>query len=238
MISRDVSDRKHLERQIARLDRLTVIGEMAAGISHEVRNPLTTVRGFLQRLSEKTECNSFKEYFEIMIGEIDRANSIISEFLTIGRTHAPGRKVHNLNTIVSVLYPLIEADAIGQDKRVLLELDNVPNFFVDDKEIRQIILNLARNGLEAMTAGGVLTLKTYTKAEQVVLSVQDKGCGIPPYVMEKIGTPFFTTKEQGTGLGLAVCYGIASRHKASIHIDSSSSGTTMSVKFPSYIESV
>ncbi|MHB1126144.1 MAG: ATP-binding protein [Bacillota bacterium] len=102
---------------------------------------------------------------------------------------------------------------------------------MDDKEIRQLIINLARNGLEAMPPGGVLTIRTYLEGKEVVLAVEDRGKGISSEVMNKIGTPFFTTKDNGTGLGLAICYSIASRHNATLKIETSPEGSAFFVRF-------
>lgn len=224
--------RRQMQREMVRLDRLNLIGEMAAGISHEVRNPLTTVRGFLQMLGKKESCVQYQEYFQLMIEELDRANSIITEFLSIGKNQPTQFAQANLNEILEALLPLIQADAVGLDKHVVAELNDLPPLWVNAKEIRQIILNLSRNGLEAMPRGGCLTIGTRLAGDQVILFVQDQGPGIPAETLEKLGTPFFTTKEQGTGLGLVVCYGIAARHQATIHIDTSTQGTTFSVCFP------
>lgn len=231
VIARDISERRQLEQEMVRLDRLTMINEMAVGISHEVRNPMTTVRGFLQKLSEKEECNSFKEYFELMIEEMDRANQILSEFLAIGKNKISSLHLQNLNSIIKMMFPLIEADAAGQNKWIKLELQAVPDIYLDDKEIRQVILNLVRNGLEAMKPGGALYFKTYEEKDCVVLEVEDEGSGIPPEIMAKLGTPFFTTKEQGTGLGMVICKGIIDRHKGKMAIHSSPSGTQVSLRF-------
>jgi len=230
-IVRDITQRKRVEKEIARLDRLNLIGAMAAGIGHEIRNPLTTVRGFLQMLTGKEECLPHKEYFELMVQELDRANSIISEFLSLAKNKAVDLRIGNLNTIVNMVLPLLEAGAILYDKSVKIDLSEIPDIPLDEKEIRQLVLNLVRNGLDAMPPGGVLTVKTYATDNNVILSVQDQDKGIPPDVADKIGTPFFTTKEYGVGLGLAVCYSIAARHNATIVFDSIPTGTTFAVHF-------
>lgn len=227
----DITEQKRLDVEIARLDRLNLVGEMAAGIGHEIRNPMTAVRGFLQMLGEKDDCARYKDYFELMIDELDRANSIITEFLSLAKNKAVELKSKDLNNIVHAILPLISADAIVTDKYIEVVLDEVPNLLLDEKEIRQLILNLVRNGLEAMSPGGTLTLKTFSESDEVVLAVVDQGRGIEPAVLEKIGTPFYTTKENGTGLGLAVCYSIAARHKASITVDTGPTGTTFYVRF-------
>ena len=230
-IVRDITERKEMEKEMLRLDRLNLVGEMAAGISHEVRNPMTTVKGFLQILREKPDCVQYKDYYNLMIDELDRANSIISEFLSIGKSKTTEMTMQNLNDILHSLAPLIQADAVGQGKNIYLETSKVPDLLLNDKEIRQVILNLARNGLEAMPQGGCLGIRTFVDNDDVVLAVKDQGAGIPPEQMEKLGTPFYTTKEKGTGLGLANCFSIVARHQGTIQVESGSGGTTFYVKF-------
>lgn len=227
----DITERKLIEREMSRLERLNIVGEMAASIAHEIRNPMTTVRGFLQISKGKNEYARQEEYFDIMINELDRANGIITEFLALAKNKDVYMSYKNLNTIIESLYPLLQADALAAEKNVCLELEDIPELMVDDKEIRQVILNLSCNGLQAMAPGGNLTIKTFIDNEAVVLAVQDQGTGIPSSVMERLGTPFLSTKENGTGLGLAVCYSIAARHKATIRVDTSPAGTTFFMLF-------
>ncbi|HPZ43886.1 MAG TPA: PAS domain S-box protein [Bacillota bacterium] len=227
----DITERRQLEKDIARLERLHLIGEMAAGIGHEIRNPMTTVRGFLQMLCGKAECAQYVDYFKLMIEELDRANCIISEFLSLAKDKAVNRERRDLNDIVRTLSPLITADAMVFDKHVAFKLGEVQELLLDEKEIRQLILNLVRNGLEAMPARKKLTISTYLEEDEVVLAVQDEGRGIGSEMLDKLGTPFFTTKEHGTGLGLAVCYSIAARHNARIEVDTGTGGTTFYVRF-------
>lgn len=230
-MSIDISELKQLKEEMLRLDRLNLVGEMAAGIGHEIRNPMTTVRGFLQLLGAKEQCADFKEFFDLMIEELDRGNAIITEFLSLAKNKSIELKEKNLNFIVESLFPIIKADAMLSDKYVVLLLGDIPDILLDEKEIRQLILNLARNGLEAMTPGGVLTIRTYLEGYKVLLEVQDKGQGIAPEALKKLGTPFYTTKDNGTGLGLAVCYSIATRHKAQIGVKTDSGGSTFMVQF-------
>jgi signal transduction histidine kinase len=230
-IVRDLTELQQLQNEITRLDRLKLVGEMAASIAHEIRNPMTTVRGFLQLLSGKRKCADFTEYFTLMIEELDRANAIITEFLSLAKNKAVCLESQNLNSVIHSLAPLIQAEATLSNKVLKLKLANIPNLLIDAKEIRQLILNLAYNGLEAMPSGTCLTIKTYQDKNEVILAVQDEGYEITPDLLEKLGTPFITTKDTGTGLGLAVCYSIAHRHNAVITIDTKKSGTTFFVKF-------
>lgn len=227
----DMSERKRFEKELARLDRLNLVGEMAASISHEVRNPMTTVRGFLQILSEKTDCVNFHDYFELMIQELDRANSIITEFLSLAKNRPIQLQRLNLNEVIHALEPLIGANASILNQNVQIMTKRIPKLRLDEKEIRQLILNLIRNAMEAMEPGGHLTIETYCEDNKVILSVKDDGPGIEPGILEKLGTPFITTKSSGTGLGLPVCYSIAHRHEASIEVNTGKSGTTFLVKF-------
>jgi two-component system, sporulation sensor kinase E len=224
----DLTERLRLEKEMARLDRLNLVGEMAASLGHEIRNPLTTVRGFLQLL-QKSDVQK-RDYFNLMIDELDRANGIITEFLSLAKNKALDLQAKSLNTILLNLFPLMQADALKTGNEIELELGEIPELLLDEKEIRQLILNLVRNGLEAMQSGGKLTIATACEGGDVILSVRDEGTGIAASVIEKLGTPFFTTKDNGNGLGLAVCYSIAARHNARISVETSSAGTTFYVK--------
>ena len=228
---RDITEQKRLEREIIKLDKLNMVGEMATGIGHEVRNPMTTVRGFLQLLSTKEECSQYIDYYTIMIEELDRANSIISEFLCVAKDKAVEFKMESLKKIVINILPLIQSDATFSDKYIHVELEEVQEIPLDKNEIHQLVINLARNGLEAMPPGGNMKIRTFVEKKAIVLSVQNNGPEIPQEVLENIGTPFFTTKDNGTGLGLAVCFSIAARHNAEIDIQTGPTVTTFLVRF-------
>jgi len=227
----DNSEQIKLKQEMARLADLHMVGEVAAGIGHEIRNPMTTVQGFLQMLSQNEELSKYHTYFQIMLEELERANEIISEFLSLAKNKVPKYQRINLNHILSSMYPLLQADAVIDDKQVCFIPGEIDDLLLNEKEIRQLILNLVRNGLEAMSAGGKVTITTRQMQDKVRLSIQDEGPGIDPSVMEKIGTPFFTTKDKGTGLGLAVCYGIIARHQATVDIETGPGGTTFHIDF-------
>lgn len=229
--SNDISEIKRMQAEMAQLDRLNLVGQMAAGIGHEIRNPMTTVKGYLQLLGTKPVNVEQKPTFDLLISELDRANSIITQFLSLAKTTQSEFQNQNLNDIINNMYPLIEANAFTQNKQVQFIPGLIPNLPLNEKEINQLILNLCRNGLEAMEDKCCLTIQTYSKDNDVVLTVEDEGCGIPEEYLQKVGTPFFTTKESGTGLGLAICYRIAHNHNASIDVRSSPRGTTFFVRF-------
>ena len=231
LVARDITERKKIEDYLSRLEAMNLVGEMAASIGHEIRNPMTSVRGFLQILQGKEECNRYQDYFSLMIDELDRANTIISDYLSLARNKPVEKKAQNLNTVLKKMVPLIQADASEKNMRINLMYNVVPELYLDDKEMRQLILNLVRNGLEAMSPGGELNICTGLDKDEVILAVRDQGQGIEKEVLGKLGTPFYTTKSNGTGLGLAVCNSIAERHNATINIQTGSAGTTFEVRF-------
>lgn len=230
-IIRDITARRKLEQELFRLDRLNMVGQMAANLGHEIRNPLTTVRGYLQLLARKKNFAPYQANLALLIEELDRANSLITEYLSLSKHRLTDLRPNNINSIVESLYPLLQAQATASNQLILLELEDTPGLMLDEKEIRQLILNLARNGLEAMPQGKTLTIKTFVDNGAVILAVKDQGDGIPPGILDKIGIPFFTTKKTGTGLGLAICYSIANRHRAKLDIDTSTTGTTFYIRF-------
>lgn len=230
---RDITEMRNLQREIARLGELNLVGEMAASIGHEIRNPMTTARGFLQMLGGKPDCLPYKEYFDLIIEELDRANTIVTEFLSMAQIKSNKFIKQSINQIIETLLPLIQADGLIKDISVEAKLGQVPDLPLIEKEMRQLILNLTRNAMESMPTGGTIKIETYIEESDVVLLVKDEGTGIKPELISKLGSAFLTTKENGTGLGLTICYGIASRHNAAISVDTGPGGTTFYIRFKS-----
>lgn len=228
----DITEREALQKHLNRSDRLHLIGEMAAGIAHEIRNPMTTIQGFLQ-MWKRSEKPLPKEHIDLMLSELMRANKIITEYLSLAGNKESDLRDHPVEAIIDSLFPLLQAVAVMDEKQLVVHNETERLMLrVDEKEMRQVIINLAKNGLEAMDSGGVLIIRTYAEGEEAVIDVVDEGPGIPKEVFSKLGTPFFTTKEKGTGLGLALCYSIVERHRGKINVKSGPGGTTFSVRLP------
>ena len=228
----DITEMRRYENEIRRLDSLNLIGQMAAGVAHEIRNPMTAIKGFLQLFHEQYKYQEDREAIEIMIEELDRINDIITAFLTISQKNHHRTKLMSLNECIGGVLQLIVADAVQNDVFLDTQLEPTPDIMIDKGEIKQLVLNLTRNAIQAMPSGGTLTVHTFEDVNGVNLVVRDEGGGIPPEIFDKIGTPFLTTKDNGTGLGLGVCYSIAERHNARITVDTSSEGTSFHVTFP------
>ncbi|OZM56870.1 hypothetical protein CIB95_08855 [Lottiidibacillus patelloidae] len=227
----DITNIREKEKEERYYDKLKIIGEMAAGVAHEVRNPLTTVKGFLQIMSKDKSLVNYNTHVRLMIEEIDRVNNIIAEFLNLSKNKARNVTESSMNQIITSIYPLLETRALKEGKILKLELGNIVNICVDQDEIRQLLLIMINNSLDAMEAGKSVLVKTYKEKDAVVLCIKDEGSGIPENLIDDIPTPFVTGKESGTGLGLSICYSIARKNNAKIDFDTSANGTTFNIRF-------
>ncbi|WP_312561141.1 PAS domain S-box protein [Anaerospora sp.] len=230
-IVRDITDRKKMQAIAERAEKLHLVGQMAAGIAHEVRNPMTTVRGYLQMLQRRPENEYIASQLHLMIEEIDRANSIITEFLSLAKDKRVHLETKNINQLIETIYPLIEANALEKDRVIKIELGHTSSLLIDQHEITQLLLNLLQNAIEATDKGDTIKILTWEEQDQVYLAIENTGPIIPPEIINSLGTPFFTTKDSGTGLGLAVCYSIAERHHANLSVESQENRTRFTVKF-------
>lgn len=233
LVIQDMTEEEKMRSELGNVERLTMVGQMAAGITHEIRNPMAVIRGFLQLMREKSPPD-MEHYYRIVMEELDRANGIITDFLALAQSHSTNRERVDLHGIIMELSPLLWADANLRGQTVDIILNKaLPPLYLNVREIKQLILNLCRNGMEAMDDKGVLTLETRHADGHVELIVSDTGCGIPEGKLKKLFEPFYTTKNQGTGLGLALCLGIVERHGGTIRVQSTEGeGTSFIISFP------
>lgn len=229
---RSRSEQVQLRVEIEKLDRLKHVSHLAAGISHEVRNPLTTVKGFLQVMRAKEKYAEDTQVLDMLVEELNRANDIISDFLSLTKVQEKQLVRGNLVNVIDRLSPLLESDAFLSRKNLVIRRNPVADILLYSKEIKQLILNLVRNAMEATPAGGSVRIETFQTSRSVGITVADEGPGIPREIVEKLGTPFLTTKSNGTGVGLAICYDIAQRHRAVIDVETGSRGTVFKVASP------
>ncbi|WP_240633308.1 ATP-binding protein [Paenibacillus montanisoli] len=232
LIAHDITELNRLRDEIGRMERLSLVGQMAASITHEIRNPMAVIRGFVQLMRERSP-EEQQEYFRIVMDELDRANAIINDFLSLAQNRIIAKESCSLHDILNEIMPLLWADANLRGQSIELRLaDRIPQLMLNEKEMKQLILNLARNGMEAMDQHGVLTIQTEAFQDYVELRVNDNGSGIPKEKLERLFEPFFTTKTRGTGLGLPLCLSIIERHGGRIHVESEECvGTTFIVRF-------
>lgn len=232
VVALDITKQQQYETELAKLDRLHTIGKVAAAIAHEVRNPLTTIKGFTQIFSSKSEFQPYHEHLKLVIDEIDRANEIISEFLSLAKTDKSNIEVASINDEINEILSLLNVHALKENITIKTQFQTIPNTNICKHEFRQVILNIVNNALDVSEDGDTVWINTYQKDSHVIVSIADQGKGIPEEIQDKIGEPFYTTKTSGTGLGLAVCNTILHRHSGAMTFKSSNLGTTFYLHFP------
>jgi signal transduction histidine kinase len=232
LVGQDVTELQRLRDELGKMERLSLVGQMAASITHEIRNPMAVIRGFIQLLNERSQKEQ-QSYFHIILQELDRANGIINDFLSLAQNRIVEKSLCDLHELLDELMPLIWADANMRGQSVELQLcEWLEPLELNVKEIKQLVLNLSRNGMEAMNDKGALRIETMDLPDTVELRVIDNGTGIPPEKLEHLFEPFYTTKANGTGLGLALCLSIVERHRGRIRVESKlGEGTTFAVTF-------
>ncbi|RSK26044.1 GHKL domain-containing protein [Bacillus sp. HMF5848] len=219
--------------ELRQSEKLAVIGKMATAIGHEIRNPLSALKGFTQLLNENKTGND--TYYPIMIQEIDRINDIVSELMLLGRPKAINSEKNNIGEIIYYVTSILEQQAKACNISLSTKLHaDVPTVLCDENQMKQVFINLIKNAIEAMPHGGevVIEVKPYDQTS-IAISIKDEGYGMAHDVIEKLGEPFYTTKENGNGLGLMVTKKIIEDHDGKMKITSElNKGTTFSIILP------
>jgi two-component system NtrC family sensor kinase len=228
-IGEDVTDARQVQLRILQSEKLAAVGQLAAGVMHEINNPLATIGACVAaieaRLGESAD-GTVKEYLEIIDKEVDRCTRIVDGLLDFSRPKepAPKRPIAVNDLIEQTLFLLKHHQRF---RRITVERelgDGLPPVLANDEQMVQVLMALMLNGVDSMEEGGVLTVNTRVnpaRADEVAIEIRDTGHGIPPAVLPKIFEPFYTTKTQGrgTGLGLSICYGIVEQHRGRIEVD-------------------
>ncbi len=208
-----------IEEQLRRADRLSALGELSAGMAHEIRNPLGSIRGTAEILRDGMAAGDPRsEFAAILIQEVDRLNRVVQDFLEFARPAESGRSAVDLNALLQELIVLTRQPARSGGVKVEFTAGEIPLVKADREQLRQAFLNLILNAFQAMPAGGVLNLATNRSDDRVRLRFRDSGVGIPADHLERIFNPFFTTRSEGTGLGLAIVHRIIQGHGGRIEV--------------------
>lgn len=243
---RDLTSIRELEAAVRQADRLSTLGTLAAGLAHEVKNPLGGIKGAAQLLERELDADSdLHEYPRVMIKEAERIDKIIRQLLDLASPRGPRYQPVNLHMVLGDIILLQREAADSREIAVTTGFDpSIPPIMADEAQLTQVFLNLIRNALEAMPEGGRLTVssrvlseyqlaRNESRSRMVSVEVADTGQGIAEENLVKVGTPFFSTKDNGTGLGLAICQKIVAEHRGMLKIDSKpGQGTRISVLLP------
>ncbi len=219
-LQRAYAELRQTFEQLLQAERLTSLGELSAGIVHEVRNPLGAIKGAVEIIEDELpEDSPRREFADIAKREVDRLDRLVREFLCFARPPQLAKSPANLNDVVNSVRLLIEQNAVAQNVKIVSELDKEsPLVTIDSEQIKQVLLNLAINALQVMPEGGQLTFRTKNTNEFLTVQVEDEGGGVDASIAQRIFDPFFTTKEKGVGLGLSVAYKIVAQHGGKLRI--------------------
>ncbi|MFB5190584.1 PAS domain S-box protein [Alicyclobacillus fastidiosus] len=232
VVSRDLTNRIKMEEESRKNEKLALAGQLAAGIAHEIRNPLTAIKGFTKMLREPSEKQSY--YAGIVLSELTSIEAIVNEFLLLAKPQHAEFKRHDIFLLLQDVVNLLRAQALMQNVEILLEpVRRRVNVLAVGTQIKQVFINIVKNAIEAMPDGGHVHLLVNVEGEMVSIRIQDEGVGIDEERIKHLGEPFYTTREKGSGLGLMVSYKIVRDHGGDIDITSSTHrGTAVEIRLP------
>lgn len=232
-VLRDITDRKQNEEMMIRSEKLSIIGQLAAGLAHEIRNPLTSLKGFTQLLKSRSKEDSF--YFDTMLTELERINLIVGDFMTLAKPQLTQFGYGNVYAMLEHVISVLNHQAVLLNVNLIFSAsDSLPHIYGDENQLKQVFINLIKNAMEAMPEGGNVVISAeQTGPEMICIKIKDQGEGIPDSIADKLGEPFLTTKTNGTGLGLMISYRIMEQHHGKLEIRSrKKQGTTVKLLLP------
>ncbi|MGD9041055.1 MAG: ATP-binding protein [Desulfobacteraceae bacterium] len=237
ILFRDLTEIQELKREVERTQRLASLGRLAAGIAHEIRNPLSSIKGFATYFRERyKDIPEDQKTAEIMVQEVERLNRVIGQLLEFARPMSVRKKSTSIQSVIQHSLKMIERDAQAKDINIRMNLSpEIEEVSIDPDRMNQVFLNLYLNGIEAMEEGGTLSVGLYPDdgGKQMKISVSDTGAGINKEDLVHIFDPYFTTKQSGTGLGLAIVHKIIESHKGEVKVESEpGKGTTVTIILP------
>lgn len=217
-------------KQMLRSEKLTALGRLSAGLAHEIRNPLTSIKVLFQAFKDNPGLT--KDDMEVVLSEIGQMDEILARFLSFARTDEFNLTDTDVNEVIRKVVQLSKYEIKIHSINAVLELGNLPSMRADRTMLEQAFLNLMINAMEAMPDGGTLTISSKLKNSKAVISVRDTGKGISSDIRDRLFDPFFTTKADGTGLGLSIVYNIVKAHNGDINFRSNGHGTTFTIEIP------
>ncbi|RDW19639.1 PAS domain-containing sensor histidine kinase [Oceanobacillus arenosus] len=230
-LQKDITDKRQVEELMIRSEKMSISGQIAAGIAHEIRNPLTSIKGFLQLLQAGVRHKD--KYYSIMLDEIEKMEKITSELLFLSKPVTDDRNIESIKNMIEDVVRLLQPQARMKNIDIVINCRKLDSILCDRTQIKQVLINIVKNAIEAMESPGEITIRVVSSESKVIVSIMDEGPGVSDDVLEKLGEPFFTTKKNGTGLGLLITKQILDRHHAKLTIlKNAEKGSTFQLTFP------
>jgi two-component system, sporulation sensor kinase A len=232
-VGRDITDRVKNDDALRNLDRLSIIGQLAAGVAHEIRNPLTSLKGFSKLLKDTRNQEKQSDYLSIIMNELDRIDMIVNEFMSLAKPQAIQFDQENLNSILESTVNILHPQALLHNVQITNHYQNDDiDLLCNPNQLKQVFVNFLKNAIESMPFGGNVNIHVQRiEGKRVQISFSDEGMGIDGELMRYLGTPFYTTKDKGIGLGLTVSNKIIQEHNGTMKIESQTGkGTTVKVE--------
>lgn len=223
-----------LQRELRRSEKMNVVSQLAASVAHEVRNPLTTVNGFLQLIiRDDNITDKQRNYIDITLSELNRAQSIINDYLSLAKPNNSSTQLVNISEELSKTVELMTSYTNIQSIEVETFIEDSLYINGNKDEIKQVLINIIKNAIEAIGNDGLLQINAFSKDQEIIVKITDNGPGMTKEQLSKIGTPFYSTKDKGTGIGLTICFQIIEQLKGSIVVESTvGKGTSFLIKLP------
>lgn len=231
-IAKDITGQKITEQRLVKSEKLTAVGQLSASIAHEIRNPLTALKGFLQLMISSKEVKM--SYLEVMLKEMERIETITGELLLLAKPQAHEFKFENIQDVFEDVTMLLGSQALMNNVTITVRSEKLPLVNCIEHQLKQVFINLIKNAIESMPGGGEITVNLRIENRNTLfILIADQGCGIPEEVLENIGIPFYTTKQKGTGLGMMTSTKIIESHNGKMEFSSTVGiGTIVSIYLP------
>lgn len=228
-----IRENELLRSQVIRSEKLNVMSELAASFAHEIRNPMTVIRGFLQLIKQSVADEKHNKYIDLMMDEVNRSQTIINDYLSLAKPELEEMENVNISEQIRYIVDLMMPYALIQSVEIQTRLEETLLIKANKDKLKQCFINVTKNGIEAMPNGGILHIRAYQVSKSVLIEISDTGMGMSEEEVNRLGTPYYSTKEKGTGIGMIVCFRYIEVLQGKLDVQSEKEkGTRISIRIP------